>query len=61
MLKAGTSQCVIAIHATLEASQGTVEASNKAQPINPIKGHVFDWGPLTFVQDDHPSNDCVKG
>lgn len=42
MLKAGTSQCVIAIHATLEASQGTVEASNKAQPINPIKGHVFD-------------------
>lgn len=42
MLKAGTSQCVIAIHATLEASQGTVEASNKAQPINPIKGHVFE-------------------
>jgi hypothetical protein len=42
MLKAGTSHCVIAIHATLEASNGTIEATNKSQPINP-KGHVFDW------------------
>ena len=56
MLKAGTSHCVIAIHATLEASNGTIEATNKAQPINP-KGHWLGYWHLSKTTIH--LNDCV--